>query len=238
MFGIKTKIKKLFRRNPIYAGHTYYSQDGEDMVLEEFYEGREKGSGFYVDIGAHHPIRFSNTYLFYLKGWCGINIDAMPGSMKPFEKLRPRDINVERGVSDISGELEYYSFEEPALNSFDRSLSEERIKIGCKLKEKVIVKVEPINAILEKYLPLHTGDGHIDFISMDIEGLELRVLKTFDFEKYAPDYFLIEDDGFENKDFMEFKDTLLYAVLSEKGYIVVAKTLRTIIFKKLEKNHV
>lgn len=58
---------------------------------------RKKKIGFYVDVGAHHPMRFSNTYFFYRMGWSGINIDAMPGSMKEFKKYRRRDINLELG---------------------------------------------------------------------------------------------------------------------------------------------
>jgi len=67
-----------------------YSQEGEDMILRRLFE--KQLTGFYVDVGAHHPKRFSNTYFFYKQGWHGINIDAMPGSMKLFEKIRPRDI--------------------------------------------------------------------------------------------------------------------------------------------------
>lgn len=76
--------------------------------------------------GAHHPMRFSNTYLFYKKGWNGINIDAMPDSMKPFNKFRPRDINIEKPVSGKKQVLTYYAFNESALNGFSKELSEER----------------------------------------------------------------------------------------------------------------
>ena len=94
-----------------------YGQDGEDLILNRLLDGQMQG--FYVDVGAHHPIRFSNTYLFYERGWTGINIDAMPGSMKKFRKLRPRDINVECGVASSSGKLTFHRFNEPALNTFD-----------------------------------------------------------------------------------------------------------------------
>ncbi|MFM6346540.1 MAG: hypothetical protein ACKPFK_15520, partial [Dolichospermum sp.] len=96
----------------IYKYHNIsYSQEGEDLILARFFE-KEK-NGFYVDIGAHHPQRFSNTYYFYLKGWSGINIDAMPGSMKIFDDLRPLDINLEIPISDKSEILTYYEFDEP-----------------------------------------------------------------------------------------------------------------------------
>src|SRR5690554_6253894 len=74
-----------------------YSQEGEDILLEKLFEG--KNDGFYVDVGAHHPRRFSNTYLLYRRGWRGINIDAMPGSMAEFRRLRGRDINLEIPIS-------------------------------------------------------------------------------------------------------------------------------------------
>ena len=97
-----------------------YSQEGEDMILRRLFENQTKG--FYVDVGAHHPIRFSNTYFFYKKGWRGINIDAMPGSMKLFNKIRPRDINIEKAISDKKEVLTYYVFNDPALNGFSKKL--------------------------------------------------------------------------------------------------------------------
>ena len=72
-------IKKRIFKTLWPFGSLCYSQEGEDMILGKIFSGQKHG--FYVDVGAHHPLRFSNTYLFYLKGWRGINIDAMPGSM-------------------------------------------------------------------------------------------------------------------------------------------------------------
>jgi hypothetical protein len=82
-----------------------YSQEGEDMLLERFLEHRH--SGFYVDVGAHHPRRFSNTYRLYRRGWRGLNIDANPGSMALFRHVRPRDINIEAAVSSVPQQLTY-----------------------------------------------------------------------------------------------------------------------------------
>ena len=85
---------------------TYYSQEGEDILLSRIFG--EQTEGFYVDVGAHHPRRFSNTCFFYKRGWRGINIDALPGSMKVFQKLRPHDINLELAVSEREQVLTYY----------------------------------------------------------------------------------------------------------------------------------
>ncbi|HIB94217.1 MAG TPA: SAM-dependent methyltransferase, partial [Candidatus Lambdaproteobacteria bacterium] len=102
----------------------YFSQEGEDVILRRIFEDQK--NGFYIDIGAHHPKRFSNTYYFYDRGWEGINIDATPGSMKIFQKFRPRDINLEIAISEKEQQLTYFMFNEPALNSFSKSLSDKR----------------------------------------------------------------------------------------------------------------
>jgi hypothetical protein len=64
-----------------------YSQEGEDMILRRIFEGQEKG--FYVDVGAHHPRRFSNTYYFYKLGWAGVNLEPNPDALIAFKADRP-----------------------------------------------------------------------------------------------------------------------------------------------------
>lgn len=78
-----------------------YALQGEDLILKEIFH--QVKNGFYVDVGAHHPFKFSNTYFFYKRGWRGINIDALPHSMNLFNQFRPRDINVECGVTFSGG---------------------------------------------------------------------------------------------------------------------------------------
>lgn len=88
----------------------------------EFFQDINKGSdykGFFVDIGAHHPLRFSNTYKFYQNGWRGINVDPLPGIKKAFDKVRSRDINLELGISSANSYLNFYMFREPAFFSID-----------------------------------------------------------------------------------------------------------------------
>ena len=72
-----------------------YSQNGEDLILNRFIEIKKR---VLYRCWCSYPIRFSNTHFFYKKGWSGINIDAMPGSMKLFKNIRKRDINLETGV--------------------------------------------------------------------------------------------------------------------------------------------
>ena len=105
---------------------TCFAQEGEDLILETFFQNIKKG--FFVDVGSFHPVKYSNTYLFYLKGWRGINIDARPQNMDIFNKMRPNDINLEMAIGKYETLLTYYMFDEPALNGFSKEVSEDRNK--------------------------------------------------------------------------------------------------------------
>lgn len=134
--------------------------------------------GSFVDVGAHHPTRFSNTYLFYLRGWRGINIDPLPGSRAEFERIRPNDINLELAVGDSPTPLVYHLFNEPALNGFDAKLSKSRDGLrGYRIVRKIEVPVRPLQSILAEYLPVGRD---IDFLTVDVEGLDLSVLRSND----------------------------------------------------------
>lgn len=202
-----------------------YAQEGEDRVLLRFLE--DKVSGFYVDIGAHHPIRFSNTFLYYQKGWNGINIDAMPGSMEAFNSLRPRDINLQLPISSKKQLLKYYSFNEPALNTF----SEEEAKKKDGLRSYRIIQIIemetlPLSDVLDEYL---LPNQKIDFMSIDVEGLDFEVLKSNNWEKYMPEIILIES---LTNSLEKIHENQVYIFLKSRGYSIVAKTFNTLFFKK------
>jgi FkbM family methyltransferase len=204
-----------------------YSQDGEDVVLASFYENAKYYHGFYVDIGAHHPVRFSNTWMFYRKGWRGINIDPTPGSMLPFKFMRRKDINLEIGIGQKSETILFHCFNEPALNTFDIDLANER-NTGkpYKIVKIIEVQTEPLSNILNKFLP---KGKQIDFLTIDVEGLDLQVLQSNDWEKYSPMYVLVEDIDFN---LSVLDSSPIYNYLSQKGYEIVSVLKRTIIYKK------
>lgn len=200
-----------------------YSQEGEDMILRRLFEKQK--TGFYVDVGAHHPKRFSNTYFFYKKGWSGINIDAMPNSMKIFNKIRPRDINIEKPISDKKQVLTYYAFNEPALNGFSKELSDKRNGQGSYFLESTKdIETSTLDEILDENLP---KNQEIDFLSIDVEGLDFMVLKSNNFEVYAPKVILIEILGSSLKD-LERNEISNY--LKQYKYTIYAKAINTVIF--------
>lgn len=200
-----------------------WSQEGEDMVLSRIFQG--KNTGFYVDVGAHHPKRFSNTHFFYRRNWSGINIDAMPNSMQLFKKWRPRDINLEVGVAHLSGTLDYFVFNEPALNGFSSELSSERDGAEDKYFIKEIVKIDvlPLAEIFAK----HLGEKKIDFMSVDVEGLDFDVIKSNDWVKYRPKIVLAE---ILKSTLQDLENDLLAKFMKKVGYEIFAKTVNTVFF--------
>src|SRR5262249_6126797 len=134
------------------SGLMSYSQQGEDMILHCLFQGH--GRGFYVDVGAHHPTRYSNTYFFYLRGWRGINIDAMPGSMALFRHVRSEDINVECAIAATRGTRTFYLFNEPAVNGFAPELAERWLAEGhFQLIERRELPTLPLAELLDANLP-------------------------------------------------------------------------------------
>ncbi len=200
-----------------------YSQEGEDMILRRIFENVK--NGFYVDVGAHHPKRFSNTFYFYKKGWSGINIDAMSGSMKLFNKVRPRDINIEAAVSNEKKELVFYVFNESALNTFDSKLVRERTNNNYYVVKEQNIVTKSLKEILENNLP---ENKKIHFMSIDVEGFDLEVVQSNNWELFRPEYLLVECYG-SNID--EIQNSDLYKFIIEKQYEFFAKSVLTIIFK-------
>jgi FkbM family methyltransferase len=203
-----------------------FSQEGEDIVLSRIFEGQ--ANGFYIDVGAHHPFRFSNTYYFYLRGWRGINIEAKPGSMLLFERFRPLDTNLELAVSNARQKMSYYFFNEPALNGFSKEISMARDgEKDYKIVDQKEMESVTLSEILDKHLPTAQS---IEFMSIDVEGMELSVLASNDWQKYRPKILLVED--LENTCWEDAGKSKIAAFLKPHNYRLFCKTVNTLIFKE------
>jgi len=183
---IKHTIKKYICK--LNSSTSTFSLCGEDRIL--YYLFLRQDSGFYVDIGAYDPIDCSNTYLFYEKGWRGINIDARPGSMNTFNRWRPRDINLEVAIANKEDFLTYYQLTESAstMNSFSQEFLQD-LGMEDRIVSKTQIKTYTLCSILDQYLPPSIS---IDFLSVDVEGMDLEVLKSNDWVKYRPKVVLVE----------------------------------------------
>ena len=165
------------------------SQFGEDKFISGLFEKNFKGK--YLDIGCYHPTRHNNTYLMYKKGWRGINIDLNPLSIQLFVFFRPEDINIQSGISNTEEEKKLYFIGE--LNT-QNTIDENHLNFLRKnhnIKDSDItertIQTKNLNSILEKY-----NYYDIDFMNLDIEGQEYKVLQTIDFKKVNIKYLCVE----------------------------------------------
>lgn len=225
-------IRKLLRKvlrliNWVLPNNEYYkksySLQGEDMILATIFANQKKG--VYVDVGAYHPIKFSNTYYFYKLGWTGINIDAMPDSMRNFKKFRKRDINLEIGISEKENDLIYYALNSSPMSTFSEEIFNERIKLpSINLLYKKTIKTVPLYKILDKYL---TSDTPIDLFSIDVEGFDLQVLKSNNWDKYIPKVIVVESNSMRIED---LKNDEITKFLLSKKYEIFSKSFNSVVF--------
>ena len=202
-----------------------YSQEGEDLFLTKLLGSRVPG--FYVDVGAHHPARYSNTYLLYKRGWRGINIDATPGSMKLFDRLRPDDINIESFVSSDSEPRTFFLLSEPALNTASEPLAQHRGSENpdYRITDSVVVRPRTLAQVLDESLP---ENQHIDLLSVDVEGGDLDVLRSNDWSRYRPGLVMVEALG---SDFSSLSTGAIADLLAPLGYVPIAKFVNTIVYQ-------
>jgi Methyltransferase FkbM domain len=220
---------RTFRSNRFHRpGIASYGQEGEDRViaslLYKVYAGPYPLSGFYVDVGAHDPYRFSNTYLFYKLGWSGMNIDAAPGSMRSFAAQRPRDLNLEIGIGRQSSVETFYIFNEPALNTFDRELALKRCVPPYQIIGEVKVPIMPLHEVFSRHL---AANKSIDFLTVDVEGRDMDVLQSNDWAKYRPKIVLVEILA---KCVVDAAEDPVARFLAERQYVFYSKTVNTAFF--------
>ena len=213
------QVSEKFRRDA-------YSQEGEDLLLLKLLQW--KRNGFYLDVGAHHPYRYSNTAILNRDfGWSGCNIDPLPGTKELFDQYRRGDINIEVGVAGENGRMTFFHFNPEAYSTFDSIKAEKLIAQGVELVKKQKIDIKPLSQILcESGLEGRT----IDLMNLDVEGLELEVLNSFDFNDWEPKVICVEvlNSRWEN-----LVDDPVFMDLQGKGYVLRAKTVNTCVFEKV-----
>tara|TARA_Y100000996_G_C22528313_1_gene645397 strand:- start:845 stop:1438 length:594 start_codon:yes stop_codon:yes gene_type:complete len=159
--------------------------EGEDLQILEL--TKKIKNGFYVDAGCYHPTHLSNTFLLYKKNWNGINIDVSELSISLFNFMRSNDLNLNLAISNFEGEVTIYHQKKMSqLTTINKKISTERMQ--GKIKERKI-KSQKLTTVLNnsKY-----KNRKIDFLNIDVEGVDLEVLKSLDFKVYRPRVICIE----------------------------------------------
>lgn len=196
-------------------GRLFFAQFGEDVLLESIF-GREKTDGYYVDVGAFNPIISSNTHAFYRKGWRGINIEPNPDLFTAFPQKRPDDINLNLAISDRNTVVKF------SCDAEYSGIRDEDYLFADRNKEARIIEVEtiPLRQVLDAHLP---AGQSIDFMNVDCEGHDFKVLRSNDWSKYRPTVVAVEQHG----------PTIagkVHDLLTENGYCFYCKIGLTLLF--------
>jgi FkbM family methyltransferase len=185
------------------------------VFLEEYF--KNKKSGFYIDVGCFHPIRYSNTMFLHSKGWMGMNIDLSKESIDLFKIVRPKDINLNFGVGSKNETLEYFYSKNVFLNNtFDIDFAKNFLKKD-KIKKSTI-EVKTLSCIIEEY----STETKIDLLDIDAEGFDFDVLKGINFEKYVIELIMIEVHNYDEKTKKIAKE--IFDLLTKKKFHLIFGT--------------
>ncbi len=212
-------LQNLYIKNRCFLKKKSYSMDGEDIEVFNYF--KNKKNGFYVDVGAYHPIQRNNTMLLYLNGWEGINIDISDFSIKLFNHLRPRDNNLNLAISNKEGNIEmFYQKKLSQLSTIKKEFANKSFQGNIKTKEinsKTLTSVLNDSKFKEK---------KIDFLDIDVEGADIDVLESLDFHKYSPELICVEVIE-KNKE-----DSQIFKFLKKRGYEKIWSGVFSHIFKR------
>ena len=199
-----------------YCKHSY-SGGAIDLIVDYYFKNKKKG--IYIDVGAFHPFNGSNTYKLFKRGWEGINIDLDHQTIDIFNHFRPNDENICAAVSETVEEKNlYFHHNRSAINTIEE-------RLGHRAKEIKKIKTKCLNDIIEntKY-----KSSNIDFLSIDVEGHELDVIKGLDLEKYPVKIIVIEHQDpmmkkveFYNQDIERTIQSDIYKYMISKNYVLI-----------------
>ncbi len=177
------------------ATGTFYSQFGQDAYLAKNVFASAAAAAVYVELGAYHPTRFSNTALFdKCFGWRGLCIDMNPFHKSLFEAQRTCEF-VHTCVAQNRTHIDYY----PTDNELGDG-KEGVSRVAC----------EPFDRLLDRF-----KIAHIDFLSIDIEGGEMGALRTFPFDRVSVHAILVETWHIGKTDVFDF--------LEDRGFVHAAE---------------
>lgn len=202
-----------------------FAQAGEDAVVSFIFGHLNLSQPSYIDIGAADPIKWNNTYYFYLQGCRGIlvepNIDLIP----ILKKERPEDTILNIGIGPENSVADYYRLTEPGWNTFDKDEAEQAIRNSHgKESIKEVVKMPLVN--INDVLTQHFSGNTPDFFTIDVEGLDLAILKSLNWNKHRPKVVCVETLVIgTTEDRPEIADFLI-----QQGYAVRAATFVNSIF--------
>lgn len=221
------QIERMYHVATMRSNGGFFSQFGEDKILDEILTPSRK-KGFYVDVGAFDPMKYSNTLRMNLFGWEGVNVDANEGSIKKFNRVRPNDKNIYAAVTEINGTVNFFKADKLGeVNTLSAQHRKKWQKRGISY-DAVQVPSRRLEDILDEVVP---EGQEIDFMSIDVEEAEMGVLNSNNWKKYKPRHIAIEIHDFDSKN---PKNNEVARTVLNLGCQVLGQSGPTVIFGRIE----
>ena len=197
-----------------------YSLTSVDLLVNYIF--KNKSRGIFIDVGCNHPVFNNNTYLLYKRGWNGLNIDLDSQSIDLFNYFRTKDLNICSAISSSESEEDYFFYHDKSpINTINKEIT--KIHNAKPTIKKLNTKT--LDQVLKNS---KFSNEKIDFLSIDVEGHELEVLKGFNLIKYSPKIISIEflDNNLTKIDVKNFElanviNSKLYKYLINNKYRLV-----------------
>ena len=202
-----------------------YGATGEDVLLNKIFKDNK---GFYVDVGALHPINGSLTHNLYKRGWTGLNFDIDERNIKFFKIFRRRDSSFRMAISSSKGEVNSYIFSSGSgLNTLEKSWADKWSKLLGKDYFIKKLKKTTLTSVVKKF----KIQNKIDLLNIDVEGHEVDVLNGSDFKLFRPKIITIEIHVKKTEDILKTK---VFKILQKNKYELISHYYHTCFFKAVE----
>lgn len=218
---MENSIKEM--HNSIENINMTFSQSGEDSIINYIFNTLNRKIKNYLDLGANHAFHLSNTYNFYVKGARGVLLEANPELAMELVEKRPEDIVINKCLAEKSGEtLDFYILNGDGLSTCDFNAVQNFIKENPALEvtRKITIDSITINEIIDRYFP----ENAPDIMNIDIEGMELAILKMTDFEKFRPLVIICEMIEYKNGLTIGEKNNEILEFMKKNDYVEFAFT--------------
>jgi len=190
--SVRSRLNALYvnrrevRKSRRLSGFSSYSQFGEDAIVNSLVGD---GQGVYLDIGAGHPVTYSNTYAFYRRGWSGVLVEPLPSNVAHAKRVRPRDTAVSALCGDEArGVVDLYEYSQYEYSTMEPDRVAELAEQGFEPVARHRLPILGVDALVTAH---QLTD--IDVFSLDVEGAEMSVLTSANWNRFRPHVAVIEE---------------------------------------------
>jgi FkbM family methyltransferase len=162
-----------------------YAQNFEDVMLWRAL--KHVGQGFYVDIGAQHPVVDSVSKAFYEHGWRGVHIEPVQAYADLLRQDRPADTVLQLALSDSEGVLELNVIPDTGLSTGVAAYAQRHVAEHGFAHTTVSVPMSTMKSALR-----FVEGREVHWLKIDVEGLEEKVLRGWDSERLRPWIMVVE----------------------------------------------